>query len=109
MQLCLRIEFVTYDGWCEDEDGSSDDISESDENTFVECNEKCYRNEECTAFSYETPTHSEYRNCHLSLGGPYTTGSGRLNTKCYEPKPGTSFYIYINEYMYMDNTTKIHY
>ena len=104
LHLYACIALVTYDGWCEDIGGYSDHLSQSDEDSFVECSDKCYRDQKCTAFSYETPTDSRFWNCNLQKGGPYTSGSGRPNTKCYLTKRGTfiAFALYINEYTYID-------
>ena len=101
MQLHLRIELVTYEGWCRDNDGlSSDALDQSDEGTFEKCKEKCYENQKCTAFSYETTPSSKYYNCYSYQGGPYTTGSGRPNTKCYIVEQGKFFQFYIYTYDY---------
>ena len=88
--------------------GSDDILSESDENTLVNCREKCYINQECTAFSYETQKF-DYYSCVLLKGGPYIAGIGRPNTKCYNLKQGTfiSFYIYTNEYTIISTYKKL--
>lgn len=102
LQLYLHIAFVTYDGWCEAKGNLRNRLSDSDENSFVKCKEKCYKNLECTAFSYETPTPSYYFNCILMKGGPYTSGSGRPNTKCYILDRGT--FILFFRYLNIQNT-----
>lgn len=100
----MLIELVTYDGWCRDDSDSEDVLGARDENTFEKCKENCYSNEKCTAFSYESPKDSSYRNCIFSKGGPYTKGSGRNNTKCYLPqrRKFVVFYIYINKYQHIE-------
>ena len=98
---------VTYDGWCRSRNGSIDThiLEATDENSLEKCQAKCYDNEECVAFSYETPTHHKKYNCNRYKGGPYTAGSGRPNTKCYILEQGMfiSFYTYTNEYKFIDN------
>ena len=94
---------VTYDGWCTyDGDDGWNVLKETDENSLKKCKAKCYGNEECVAFSYESPTHPQKYNCQVYKGGPYTAGTGRPNTTCYILEQGMfiSLYTYINEYKY---------
>ena len=69
--------------------------NDSDEHRYFACENKCYENDRCTAFSFETPRDSFYLSCYTYTGGPYTKGSGRRNTKCYK-RPGefVSFFKY---------------
>jgi hypothetical protein len=74
----------TYPGWCRYGENLKDSFeSESDEDSFAECEEECQKTKGCVAFSYETPTPKEYYNCYRYRGGPYTSGSFRVNTTCY--------------------------
>jgi hypothetical protein len=111
LQLYLGIALVNYDGWCRYEGNMKDVIFQSDENKFEECKEKCYRRPTCTAFSYETPSPLDYYNCYILQGGPYTTGSGRPNTRCYLPERSrfTLLYTYIDKYKYIDKNTDYYY
>ena len=96
LQLYLHTELVAYDGWCKDKDNTHEIFSYSHEDSVVKCKEKCYSNQECTAFSYESGAPrwltkedaAKSTNCYLMKGGPYITGSSRPNIKCYIPERG---------------------
>lgn len=76
-----------FDGYCRFGYGDSEKRLKSISDYIhvandVECYFECKMKSDCTAFAYES-TKRNYKNCNLYRGGPYNTGNGRANTKCY--------------------------
>jgi hypothetical protein len=95
----LRTALVTHEGWCRDKDGGFQQLSHGHETILSNCEKGCNTNLECDAFSYETPTPSDYYNCYHYKNGPYTAGSGRPDTKCYIVERGKFLLFYTCTYM----------
>ena len=55
--------------------------------TAMACLQYCRDLPKCVAFFFETGVQDE-SNCLGYIGGPYTYGNGRNNTKCYNMPSG---------------------
>ena len=80
---------MSFDGLCRYGSDDGEWMKMIDVTNVQECQEHCVENETCVAFSYEI---YNAESCYLYKGGPYTYGTGRVNTTCYIMK-GRPFYL----------------
>ena len=81
-----------FDGYCRYGSDDKNWIKELDATNKHNCYEQCQTTDGCTAFAYES--NGPHKDCDLYRGGPYTYGSGRMNTICYNMPTGNLTYSY---------------
>ena len=88
----LSLGLVSFGGWCRYGSDDRDQMTNSNVINAQECQQHCVDKRECVAFSYES---NNAESCQLYKGGPYTYGSGRMNTTCYIMQGKYDYFCYI--------------